>query len=261
MKKLIASLCALTLLFTLTACSGKKNEGTKADEGVSSADTTQQKEFEAKEEKDKNSEKQSAPADIEENEELTAEQLAYLYNRAYTVASDWFGFSNPYWNTEDSFIDGQGFHFAINHSSIKSVADLKTYLSKYFSASLINSIIDENYMEKDGKLYKFSPEAGDRLPDYRLNNTTAKITTEGEGNINCDVTIDMYFDDGPDSPYTRQEYETHSISFILENGIWVIDNHFDHNLYAPYTWDEHSPLNGFAQVPTTEEAREFVLNN
>ena len=261
MKKLIASLCALTLLFTLTACSGKKNENTKADEGVSSADTTQQKEFEAKEENGKDSENQSAPTEIEENEELTAEQLAYLYNRAYTVASDWFGFSNPYWNTDDNFLDEQGFHYAINHNSIKSVADLKAYLSKYFSKAIIDSIIDENYMEKDGKLYKFSPEAGDRLPDYRLNNTRAKITSDGEGSINCDIIIDAYFDDGPDSPYTRQEYITENVSFILEDGRWVIDNHFTHNLYAPYTWDEHSPLDGFAAVPTTEELREFIPNS
>lgn len=261
MKKLIASLCALTLLFTLTACSGKKNEGTKADDSVSSADTTQQKEFEANKEEDNQTEKQSAPTEIEENEELTAEQLAYLYNRAYTVASDWFGFYNSYWDNNDRLETENGFYFAIRHDNIKSVSELKNYLYRYFSKNLVDGIIDEYYIERNGKLYKFSPEAGDRLPDYRLNNTRAKIVSDGEGSISCDIIIDAYFDDGPDSPYTRQEYITENVSFILEDGRWVIDNHFTHNLYAPYTWDERSPLDGFAAVPTTEELREFIPNS
>ena len=169
---------------------------------------------------------------------LTDAQATSIYNKAYTVASVWFDFYNDFYDTNDYFAENYNTYYVVNHESINSVATLKNYLSNYFSKKLIDNIVDDLYVDRDGKLYQRCIEAGDPVPTYYLDETKAELISESDESTSYSLTVttrydDDYFDDG--NPFRE---ESLNISYVYENGKWVIDNHFAIDNYGAYEWNK-----------------------
>lgn len=169
---------------------------------------------------------------------LTDAQATSIYNKAYTVASVWFDFYNDFYDTNDYFAENYNTYYVVNHESINSVATLKNYLSNYFSKELIDNIVDDLYVDRDGKLYQRCIEAGDHVPTYYLDETKAELISESDDSTSYSLTVttrydDDYFDDG--NPFRE---ESLNISYVYESGKWVIDNHFAIDNYGAYEWNK-----------------------
>ncbi len=222
MKKITIWLLICLIIFSLCACGSENSEDTQ----INSPETTL----------------------TEESNSLSSSEAAYIYNKAYSLAATWFDFYNEYWNQEDSFVETNGYeYFAINHETINSVATLKDYLCEFFSENLVDSVIGEAYLDREGKLYQRCYSVGDHLPTYYLNFTKADFTSEDEEKTTYNITVTYRYDEDLLGDGNPEKNETVNISYVQENGNWVIDNHFRCTLYAPYEWDGKS-------VATDEDA-------
>ncbi len=168
-------------------------------------------------------------------------EVAYMYNKAYTVAKNWFSFcTNGYADFSKCVTVNDIEYIKINHSTIDTTTKLKNYLSNYFSTSLINSecFYNNNFKDINGKLYVQGKYAGDALPTYYLNNTTASLYSSYGNKYTYKISIRLQY------PWENTfEYRTKNCILISENNKWVFYNGFNIGLYSPYIWDYKSPLN------------------
>ncbi|MBQ7861518.1 MAG: hypothetical protein IJ349_04885 [Clostridia bacterium] len=171
--------------------------------------------------------------------ELTAQEAANSFNKAYTEAKIWLTFYNDYWDRSDFFTGDNeyDFYYRINHETINSKGALKKHLSGYFSEALIDSLIEGVYVEKDGKLYHHCFVAGDAMPTNILDETKAELVSEGEDRVSFNITLKSDFSNMVSADEDPYRYNTESVDFVYENGRWVIDNYFKVNLYPPYKWN------------------------
>lgn len=229
MKKLTVIFAAVMLAFTLVACGGEKENAeaiTSETESAEAASQTTEPEIQTT---------------VQTVTELTADEAARLFNEAYVQAEKWYGFSNEYWDKSDYFTGDNeyDYYYLINHDTVKTLNDLKAHLCNYFSAYLVDELVDSAYAEKDGKLYHHCFIAGDAMPVYMLDDTTAELVSAGEEYVTFDITVkadrSMFAEEGED----QFSYFTNSIEFVYENGKWLIDNHFSISLYPPYEWNEN----------------------
>ena len=120
---------------------------------------------------------------------------------------------------------------------MNSVDSLKKYLYSYFSENLVDSIVSEIYLDKDGKLYRLAIETGDFMPVYHLDLTKANLISETDTEISYDLILTQCYDEEIFGEETYFEEETINIKYVYENGKWVIDNYFEYTSYYPYEWN------------------------
>ena len=174
----------------------------------------------------------------EDNAPLTDAQAIRLYNEAYEVAVKWFDLYFSDYVSEDFFTDQENnSYYAVNSSVMNSVDSLKKYLYSYFSENLVDSIVSEIYLDKDGKLYRLAIETGDFMPVYHLDLTKANLISETDTEISYDLILTQCYDEEIFGEETYFEEETINIKYVYENGKWVIDNYFEYTSYYPYEWN------------------------
>ncbi len=222
MKKIVALLLACLMVMLFTACAGN------ADKPETSESTTEI-----------TTELALTEPTTKAKPVLTAENAAQLFNKAYVQASVWLTFYNEYWDRSDYFTGDNeyDYYYRINHDTINSVSALKKHLSGYFSQRLVDELVAKAYAERDGKLYHHCFVAGDSMPTYMLDETRAELVSENENTAIYNIIIkndcSNFVSEGED-PY---KYDTKSVTFVYENGRWLIDDYFTINLYPPYVLD------------------------
>ena len=234
MKKIIAIIIALILAGVAAFAVGfLVGEFILPEDDKSSTSSTAEKN------KDKEKSDEADEETEEEKEELDEAKAVELYNRAYIEAKDWFTLYSPYCVKDDYFTSDEGemrVYYAIGHDSIKSIDDLKEHLYDYFSVDFTDGMVSEYYIEKDGKLYQQCLIAGDVLPTYYLDETTAVLLDERENAATYEITVkgvypDSYLEDG-----SKEIYDKKTVDYVFEDGKWVVDSGFKRTLYAPYEW-------------------------
>lgn len=223
MKKIIVCLLICSMVFALGACGGKESDAEDRTTETTTEITTE--------------------TTTEKVVTLAPEDAAYIYNKAYSLANIWFNFYNEYADYNDYIVSEDGFYhyYAINHKLIDSVYALKNYLSRYFTEELIDTIIDESYFDKNGKLYFRPIEAGDLMPTYYLDQTKATLVSSDKDTAEYKIDVMAHFDSGMFSDeFAGDRYESVNVTYVYENGNWVIADHFTLYLYPSYEWDMKS---------------------
>lgn len=218
MKKITALLLVCIMMLTLAACGDKDSDN---------QELTQATTFEAI---------VATEPTTKARPVLTAEDAAKLFNKAYVQARIWLTFYNEYWDQSDYFTGDNeyDYYYRINHESINSVGALQKHLAGYFSQRLVDELVAKAYVERDGKLYHHCFIAGDAMPTYLLDETTAELVSQSENKATYNITLKSdrsNFVDAGEDPYG---FDTKSLTFVYENNRWLIDDYFTINLYPSY---------------------------
>lgn len=239
MKKIIALFLACIMAFAFVACGSKgdTDDETQTAAAEVSDDTTVEITEEAT--------ATQTEATTETVPQLTDVQAVELYNKAYTVARDWFSFYSPYCIKGDYFTDetdGMKIYYAIGHDTVNSIDTLKALLYEYFSVRYTDSMVDESYIEKDSRLYQQCLMAGDLLPTYYLDETEAIFVASSDEKTSFEITVTGRYPEAALDEAGTETYKTRIVDFVYENGNWVIDNSFERGLYPQYVWNGVSSL-------------------
>ena len=120
--------------------------------------------------------------------------------------------------------------YKLNHPTIKTMKQLKTYLMKTFSKETVDEVTDNYYKEKDKTLYRIKSITGDELPVLLLSKNKVKFSTITDKQIDLILYITVVeYDYDLDKNITR--VIPHKESLYYQNGHWVFGENKD-----GYTW-------------------------
>lgn len=153
---------------------------------------------------------------------LTNAYLVKKFNNAFKFCSEWYAIGNMYADENDriDYYDEYGypnkFYCAIKHNKIKNKKDLKKVFDKYFASDFSKKMIDEHYIEKNGKLYAEIIFGGD-CQFTSLKNTKAKIIKQTDKKCIVKITEAVC------GMFDEVNYRQHTFTLVLENGAWVFE--------------------------------------
>lgn len=200
MKKLIALLLSLAMLFVFAAC-GKS----EAPDESNSAD-----DFEAI-----------------TSEELTAEEAVAIFRNAQSCIENWYGVSEENLDIENpikrynEMLGYEESYYPIK-GEIDTLSEMKALWSKSISEAVVDEILDECYIEENGKLYwccvPFGIESGYYVGKSELypNAYGYELIFKDNTGTSCGEIYD-----------TDEEF---SYQLIFENGRWVLESVYVYEL-------------------------------
>lgn len=106
---------------------------------------------------------------------------------------------------------------SMTDSKFSSKTDIQKYLENYFTKALAKAITNHFFVEANGKLYLWTPEAG-MLGGTNYNKTTAKITKATDKAVALKITRVHEIDDWD---YYDVESYVYSTTMVYSKGKWV----------------------------------------
>ena len=142
-----------------------------------------------------------------------------------TNANDWYdGWVCHGWNVKfdrsDRISQNGVSYYRVTNSNVRSIAELKKNLDKYFSPEIYKDMLEANYRMRNGKLYAIGSfgQGGDMPP------SKFKLTVLRQTASYCKFSVTSYYDYGYGSYDTV--YEMKRI-----NGRWLFINYFIEGWY------------------------------
>lgn len=153
---------------------------------------------------------------------LTDKQATSLYLKADKVAGDWLFVDGGcrYIDDDSPYTNSYYGYYYINHSSIKSVKQLKHYLSKYFTKSVYEKTVDKYYKDIGGKLFYVSDGFG--VGDATVFDLhRMRVLSQSGNTAKLELTVKYMY---PDESFWR--YKNFTLKAIYKNGTWIFDAPF-----------------------------------
>lgn len=170
-------------------------------------------------------EKEYQPEEVNDNIVTNDEKNEYVWTATdlYFYAENiYFGIveKGDYFNTDSNilFQDNDILYEKVSDNNISTMKDLKKFVRNYFSeplASQYNSMIEQNYIEHDGKLYQRITESENRAGAFSVEFLSKSGDT-------------VYFNALHDDPYdtNKKEIYVRFFSMTYENEKWKISDFY-----------------------------------
>jgi hypothetical protein len=150
---------------------------------------------------------------------LTDDDIIASYQSA-VEAYGWFNAATmPVDYSDKRILDGYEY-FRVTHDTIKSYADLKSYLQDRFADDIVEALLAGDgtaarYRDIGGSLYAIS---ADRGSDITKGKETYEIVRESDTKIICRVFVEIYDDPASQTVSATEQYD---FPYEYINGRWV----------------------------------------
>ncbi|OEF95689.1 hypothetical protein [Desulfuribacillus alkaliarsenatis] len=160
-----------------------------------------------------------APNEEKPAAELSIDEVQEAYYKA-VEAYGWFDMTTMPVDSTMKEIDGMIYN-RVDHSSIKTYADLEEYLHSLFASDIVDRLLDpsfKRYRDIDGELYGI---LADRGSDIFKGDETLEIEKENDTKFVCIVEVELL-----DEDFKVTDYEAHEFAYELVDGQWVFTNFY-----------------------------------
>lgn len=125
---------------------------------------------------------------------LSNEEVKTVFTKADSLFKMFYGIGldvdkNDEYKTEDNNL-----YYAVKHEGIKSLNDLKVYLSNIFSSQIVDELINigfvytpSRFIEMNGKLYQISYDYSIIIPNYNIIEKEMIIEKESDMKFKCSM--------------------------------------------------------------------------